>query len=325
MNSTDCTNLALCYGTCPSSSTSCYSNCNTTYPGGVVPANNLGLCLTSSCPGLCDSGDTTGNNGGEAGSGGSTAGVAKIKFCHALTSSSQSVTYTINVNGTKVSATSGNCAPVNSCLAVPAGKGSPVTLTSGTATLSTGTIDITPGMELLIRAELDSNSNPIWRSGTASGICSGGTGTSGTEAKFCNFLQKGSADFLLTLKLGGATFSAMSGTCSPIGSCTTIPSGTDVSITLLDGTTTVVSGTFPTVGAGANMVFRADMDPTTSKATVFGATYATGLCSTATGAHELSAPNLSPFSPQPLQETQLSAIQANEPPPPALYRSLSTH
>ncbi len=265
----------------------------------------------------------TGGSGGEAGSGGQTTGgggstgtssdSANVKFCNQLSASGgESLTLTLSVNGTKISATSSNCEPVGYCLAVPAGAATPFVLMNGSTTLSSGTIDLTAGTELLIRAILDSSSSPTFESNRAGGICSGGTGTAGTMAKFCNFLQKSNKDFLLTLNVGGASFSAMSGSCSPIGACTSIPSGTNVSLSLMDGNTTVASGTYPTISAGANMVFRAEMDTSSGAPSVFGSSYATGICSPATSAHpnasRIAFPTSSPASLEKSETTELSLV-----------------
>lgn len=289
-----CLNLLNCIGECPSGGTTCMNGCETSYPSGVANLDSFAACLTNYCSASCSDesgGGGSGGNGGVAGGGGTSGSAStipspssvNIKFCQSLSSSSQSLTLTLNVNGTKISSTTGNCEPVDSCLAVPAGTATPISLMNGSTTLSSGTINLIAGTELLIRATLDSSSSPTLESNRAGGICSGGTGTAGTQAKFCNFLQKSnSTDFLLTLNVGGASFSAMSGTCSPIGSCTSIQSGTNVSMSLLDGSSSVSSGTYPTIAAGANMVFRADMDDSGSP-TVFGSAYATGICSSATG------------------------------------------
>jgi hypothetical protein len=273
---------------------------------------------------------TGGSGGSGGGSTGTSSGSASIKFCNQLTSSSgQSLTLTLNINGTKISTNSGNCEPVGSCFSVPAGTATPFSLMNGSTTLSSGTIDLTDGIELLIRATLDSSSSPTFESNRAGGICSGGTGTAGTMAKFCNFLQKDNADFLLTLKIGSASFSAMSGTCSPIGTCTSIQSGTNVSLSLMDGTSTLVSGTYPTVSAGANMVFRAEMDTDSGSPSVFGSSHTTGICSPATSAsaaaNHIVFPTSSPASLEKLETTELSLVPdgLRHTTPLTVYRSIA--
>jgi hypothetical protein len=224
--------------------------------------------------------------GGTSGSGGSTgtsSNSASIKFCNELIASGgQSMTLTLNINGTTITTTTGNCGPVSSCLAVPSGTAIPISLMNGSTTLFSETVHLIAGTEYLIEATLDSSSSYTLDSNAADGICSGGTGTAGTLAKFCNFLYKGTTDsptaFLLTLNVGGVSLSAMSGTCSPIGSCTSIQSGTNVSMSLVDGSSTIHSGTYPTINSGANMVFRPVVDDSGSLH-IFGASYSTGLCS----------------------------------------------
>jgi hypothetical protein len=284
-----CLTLASCYGACPDQDTSCLAACNSSYSAGVTPAVNLDVCLINYCP-VCASGGTGGSTGGTGGSTGGSTGTAKVKFCHDLSSSSgQPLTYTLSVGGFTISATTGACQPTGSCLAVPAGQGIPVMLINGSTTVSTGTVDIEPGWELLIRADLNSDNYAIWKSRLAQGICSGGTSTSGTLAKFCNFLQKSKTDFLATLNLNGTRISAMSGTCSPIGSCSSITSGTDVPISLLDGSSSLASGTFPSIDAGADMLFLAELDDSDS-ATVYGEPYSPGICSPATASATLPDP-----------------------------------
>jgi hypothetical protein len=288
LSNSACLNLSSCMSNC--TTTSCVASCESTYPGGVSPALNLGNCLASYCSAECDSGGSTGS-GGSGGSTGGTSGSAKIKFCHGLnTSSRPSLALTLNINGTKVTTTTGNCQPTSSCLTVSAGSAVSISLLDGSTTLVSGTINIEGGKEIMMRATLDDTNAPTVEAGRAQGICSGGTGTAGTQAKFCHFLSKKSTgDYLATLNIGGSTISAMSGTCAPIGSCTAIPSGTDVSISLLDGSTTMLSGTFPTIVSGANMVFFSELD-TDGSPTIFGSTYSTGVCSVATAGAMVADP-----------------------------------
>jgi hypothetical protein len=292
--------------------------------GQLADCSGSGTCVW---PGSGGSG-----GGGTSGSGGSTGtSSVSIKFCHALTSGGQSMTLTLNINGSTIATTSGSCNPVSSCLAVPARTAAPISLMNGSTTLASGTIDLTAGMELLIRATLDSSNAITLESNRAGGICSGGNGTSGTLGKFCNFLYTGTTaaptDVLLTLYVGGARFSAMSGTCSPISSCTSIQSGTNVSLSLLDGSSTVLSGTYPTINSGANMVFRADLDDSGSP-NIFGSSYSTGLCSPATAPHaanHMVFPTSSSAGLQELAETELSLVSdsARNTTHSTLYRSIA--
>ncbi len=211
--------------------------------GGSPPTGNTGGTST----GVTGSGGVT---QGDGATGGTSSG-AKAKFCHALTSNGQDITLTLDVNGTRISALTGNCVPTNTCMAVPTGTNVPVSLLDGTTILDSGTFaSITAGEELLFRARLDSSSAPTLTGDSANGICSGGSGTTGTVAKFCNRLQRNGGDIVLTLNIGGASISAQSGTCAPVGTCASISSGTNLSMSLLEGSTTVLSGTFPTVPSG---------------------------------------------------------------------------
>ena len=238
---------------------------------------------------------------------------AAIKFCHGLSSGGSPVTLTLDVGGNKISASTSNCQPAASCLAIPAKAGTPISLSNGLLTLFSGTIDLVAGRESLVRATLDSNRRVTLESKRANGICSGGTGTTGTSAKFCNFLQRNDTDILLTLNIAGTTISAMSGTCTPIGSCTPIRSGSSLSMELLDGTFAIASGTYPSVNPGANMVFSAEIDDTDDSPTVFGSPYSSGICSPASGATAPDRPVAfrllqAPSSPQDIGQSGLGVM-----------------
>jgi hypothetical protein len=97
----------------------------------------------------------------------------------------------------------------------------------------------------------------------------------------------------------------------------------------MDGTSTVISGTYPTVSAGANMVFRADMDTDSGSPSVFGSSYTTGICSPATSAHA-SANHIdfltsSPAGLEKLETTELSLAPdgLNHTTPSTVYRSIT--
>ncbi len=296
VNNSQCVEFVNCLGECTTSS--CESSCESSHASGVAPAMSLAICLQSQCPecgstggsgGSTGAGGSGGSSGGTGGVSGGSSGPVKIKFCQGLKQSGSSVTLTLDVNGQKLTTSSGNCAPVNGCLTVNAGPDTPISLTQGTSTLTSGTMDFEAGMEALVRPELDADSDIVLESSHSVGICSGGTGTSGTLAKFCNLLSKNSADVTLTLKLGDVSISAVSGTCAPIGTCSSISAGTDLSISLMDGSTTVISGTYPSVVSGANMLFRAEQDDDGSP-TVFGYTYSTGLCSPVSAANQIELP-----------------------------------
>jgi hypothetical protein len=297
---TNCAALESCLSDCTTSS--CKTNCRSTYSAGVSGDNDWSVCLNNQCYSACSTPSSTGGSGsggtpagggggGAGGSGGAggtsgtgnTSGMGSVKFCHGLTQGGSSMTLTLSVNGTKLTTSTGNCAPVASCLQVAAGSALPFALLNGSTTLYTGTLNLEAGAEELVRPGLDSNKAVTISAYDANGICSGGTGTSGTLAKFCNFLQVNHADFTATMKLGSATFSAMTGSCSPVASCTSIPSGTNVSLSLLNGSTSIFTGTFPTINSGSNMVFTAEMDTAGTSATVFGSPYATGICSAGGG------------------------------------------
>jgi hypothetical protein len=329
-----CLGLANCLANC--STASCESDCETTYSAGLTLALNLGLCGQTNCASECSiggSGGSTGGTGGQTtgggGSVGPSTGSATIKFCHGLsTSSSPSLALTLDLNGTKVTATTGNCQPTGSCLTVPAGPSIPVTVTNGSTTFVSSAIDLEVGAELLVEATLDSSGSPMVTSSPAQGICSGGTGTSGTLAKFCNFLTKNDSDFVVTLQIGGTSISALTGSCSPVGMCSSITSGSDVPFSLLDGSTALVSGTFPTIDSGSNTLFRSKID-TDGMPNINGMPYATGICSAANGSSALLNP-IDPVISSPavkgdLRTREISAIRDRASPivPAGVYRSMS--
>jgi hypothetical protein len=124
---------------------------------------------------------------------------------------------------------------------------------------------------------IDTEGYPSIEGWPGEGICSGGDGTSGTVAKFCNKLASGGQSITLTLELDGVTVSAATGTCRPVAMCTPISSGTDVPIARLDGGTTVLSGTFPSIPAGASMLFVAELDDAATAPTITGGDF-DGIC-----------------------------------------------
>ena len=227
--------------------------------------------------------------GGGIATGGTSASGARVKFCHSLSSSGQPLTLTLRVNGVAFSAPTGECAPSSSCTAVPSGTNVPFAFLNGTTTLGTGTIaTLDAGSEYLYRATLNSSSQPTIVGGRANGICSGGDGKAGTVAKFCNRLARSDgSDVVVTLNVGGVTVSASTGTCEPMSACVSITSGTNIPISILDGTTIISTGTFPLVTAGSTMLFLAQISTTTSSPTITGAAYA-GICSTPAAASVLN-------------------------------------
>jgi hypothetical protein len=89
--------------------------------------------------------------------------------------------------------------------------------------------------------------------GTSSGgsTPTGGTGGTGSGAvmKFCNDLVLDGADIALTVVFSGVRATAVSGTCTPVvpNACIPIPTGTNPTVALLDGTEEILSGSFPTL------------------------------------------------------------------------------
>ena len=76
----------------------------------------------------------------------------------------------------------------------------------------------------------------------------GGTGPGGEAVmKYCNELYKNDQPAPLTLVFAGVRATAVSGTCTPVvpDPCIPIPAGMAPTVALLDGTTEIVSGSFP--------------------------------------------------------------------------------
>jgi hypothetical protein len=208
-------------------------------------------------------GSGTGGSGtGGSGTGGSTGASAKVTFCHGLVSSGNPITLVLTINGVQLSALTGNCSP--GCTAVPVGTSVPFSLKLGTTTLTSGTWNL-PAIELVALAGVETDANnavtvvvdPL----QGTGLCSGGTGATVTQAKFCNFLVNADGStFTMTLNFGTATLSALSGTCTPVSACTAIQSGSGIAFSMSDETETLISETWTgTIASGASMLFTADL------------------------------------------------------------------
>ncbi len=101
--------------------------------------------------------------------------------------------------------------------------------------------------------------------------------------KFCNNVLLGGQPFTATFKLGtGAsqvTFVAASGACSPLvgTACPTIPTGSSFAVEVLNGSTSLMSGTLNgTVAAGEEWLFLLDVNASTSQAELTGGKFNTG-------------------------------------------------
>jgi hypothetical protein len=93
----------------------------------------------------------------------------------------------------------------------------------------------------------------------------GGTGP-GEDAvmKFCNELYKNDEPAELTVVFAGVRATALSGTCTPVvpDPCIPIPAGMGPTVALIDGTTEIVTGSFPdfVVAPGDEIVVLATAD-----------------------------------------------------------------
>jgi hypothetical protein len=151
-------------------------------------------------------------------------------------------------------------------------------LSEGGTTISSGTYPSIPvGEEMVFFSVVDTDGSPSIEGWPGNGICSGGSGASGTVAKFCNKLSSGGQSVTLTLDLDGARVSAASGDCAPIAMCLPISSGTDIPIALLNGSEPVVLGTFPSIPSGASMLFAAEIDDLDNSPTITGSDFG-GIC-----------------------------------------------
>jgi hypothetical protein len=96
--------------------------------------------------------------------------------------------------------------------------------------------------------------------GGGDGGRSEGGGSGGGNAKFCNLLQKtGATNFTATLTIGTATASALSYNCAPVGGCFGAPAGSQIPVSVNDGSTEIISGNFGTVLSG-DVLFLATTD-----------------------------------------------------------------
>jgi hypothetical protein len=111
------------------------------------------------------------------------------------------------------------------------------------------------------------------------GSSTGGSGPGeGAVMKYCNELYKNGEPALLTLLFAGVRATAMSGTCTPVvpNACIAIPTGSNPTVALLDGTTEVTSGTIPDfiVAEGDELLVLASDDETGTMPTVYAGTFA---------------------------------------------------
>jgi hypothetical protein len=223
-------------------------------------------------------GGTGGGSSGMGGSSGSSGETTPAKFCNRLTIGGESVTLTLDVGDVSISAATGVCAPTDQCIAVPAGTDVAMAISDESGVLSSGTYpEIPTGEEMVFFSVVGSDGYPSIEGWPGNGICSGGDGGEGTVMKFCNKLSSGGQSITLTLDLNGATVSAATGECAPVAMCVPITSGVDVPIALLDGTETVISGTYPDVPEGSAMMFVAEIDEAGTGPTVTGGPYQ-GIC-----------------------------------------------
>ena len=94
-------------------------------------------------------------------------------------------------------------------------------------------------------------------------ICEG-VPPGGAVMKFCSELYKDGAVAPLTVEFMGVRATTDSGTCTPIvpNACIDIPTGSNPSVALIDGTTEIVSGSFPdfVVADGDEIIVVATVD-----------------------------------------------------------------
>lgn len=96
--------------------------------------------------------------------------------------------------------------------------------------------------------------------------------------KFCNDLARGTESVTLTVEFAGVSATAASGECTPLvpNACIPIPTGVNPSVALLEGTTEIITGSFPTLTVldGDELLVLAGIDETTGNPTVFAETFA---------------------------------------------------
>ena len=96
--------------------------------------------------------------------------------------------------------------------------------------------------------------------------------------KFCNDLARGDESVTLTVEFAGVSATAASGECTPVvpNACIAIPTGTNPSVALMEGTTEIITGSFPTLTVvdGDEMLVLAAIDDATGNPSVFAETFA---------------------------------------------------
>lgn len=121
-------------------------------------------------------------------------------------------------------------------------------------------------------------------SSTGGSSTGGGGPGDGAVMKYCNELYRTDPDTMmqeaapLTVVFAGVRATAVSGTCTPIvpNACIAVPTVSNPTVALVDGTTEIISGTIPnfTVADGDELWVVASVDETETMPTVYVGTFA---------------------------------------------------
>jgi hypothetical protein len=112
-------------------------------------------------------------------SGGDATAGTVAKFCNYMYGQDDSgepvsIIATLDVDGTKLEAESGTCAPIAACTAIPSGTDVPLTLSVGDTDILTGTWNIEDGSEMVFWARPDGEGGALFDASQFAGICAPG-------------------------------------------------------------------------------------------------------------------------------------------------------
>jgi hypothetical protein len=114
--------------------------------------------------------------------------------------------------------------------------------------------------------------------------------------KFCNDLARGTESIDITVVFAGVSATAASGECTPVvpNACLPIPTGTEPTVTLLEGTTELITGSFPTLSVldGDEILVIATIDDATASPTALAETFATLYGTSCADTDPITAPPL---------------------------------
>jgi hypothetical protein len=166
-------------------------------------------------------------SGSMNGAGGTSSGMATLKFCNAVSKQSGSVELELVIGSLRLKAPSGSCAPTSGCSTVPSGKAHLVFNMDGKEVFAQD-IAIDGGSEYVVISTVDQGSQKVGLGGgklKSGATCakenpfpngsSPGGGPVATAGKFCHSLSVNDGmPVTLTLIVGDVSMSALSRGCS---------------------------------------------------------------------------------------------------------------